>query len=127
MTKNISIYQFENRYPMIGDHLLTSLFISSKNNIYPWGTIGNTQCCGSAIVVGMDLDPNEIVEFLVYNRVSVLLVSDRYSFYRAKDEEIFPELEKNVNKLLNERGSIIIKRMPDQSILILLTIDESYW
>lgn len=120
----ISLPQTNGYYLTAGDTSLHCGALCPWGTFYLWGNIGKTNCCGSAHVIGMGLNADEIYTFLLSQRVSVLCLEYSAYWQRDSDANMFKNLEREVNTKLEEVGNIKIHRIDSNYIVILLAIED---
>lgn len=93
--------------------------ISYTDASFLFGTLGNTQCCGSACVVVTEIYPNLFFDILRATRASVLHIVESATWATYG----LPKYEKGINDNLG--GAAHIKIFPqEKGWLVLVHIDD---
>lgn len=84
-----------------------------------YGTIGETQCCGSASVFGMMVYAESIIDFLKASWCSVVIFNGHFSGHSAIN---YTAMEEQINRKHSKMFTVSIKQLDPTKLLVLVDV-----
>jgi len=84
-----------------------------------YGTIGNTQCCGSASVFGMSFYPENILAVLKSSMCSIVIFNGHFSGWNSVN---FKDFEGIINHAHNKIFTVTITQLDPTKLLVLVNV-----